>query len=194
MCCVSMGGFYGVVVLVCPAILCSMGNKNTEKVYEVSFHLVPVIDADKVPAVFDRLREVVAKEGEVLSEVSPVLCDLAYTVRHTVRQSDGSYNRYDKAYFGSVKFRALRDGVKRIEKVFKGDEEVLRFLLLETVADDTRIGTVLPCAEDGEAEVVEKSDGQDDGGGGGSGGIDEQGQGESGIAEHPEERGGEKTV
>ena len=83
----------------------------------------------------------------MLGEEEPTRRNLAYTIRHTVRQSDGSYNRYDEAYFGSVKFRALRRGVKQIEDSLLGDAEVLRFLLLETVAEDTRVGEVLPDVE-----------------------------------------------
>ena len=167
-----------------PAILCSMANKNEEKVYEVSFHLVPSIDADKVPEVFERVKGVVSAVGEILSEEQPVLRDLAYTIRHTVRQRDGSYNRYDEAYFGSVKFRALRDAVKQVERTLQDDAEVLRFLLLETVADDTRIGEVLP-----DVEVEEEEDGSDVV----ADGKQEKEEGESGVAEQPDEKGGEQA-
>ena len=162
-----------------------MANKNEEKVYEVSFHLVPSIDKDKVPGVFERVKKVVSEKGEVLSEEQPVLRDLAYTVRHTVRQRDGSYNRYDEAYFGSVKFRALRSATAQIEQALLEDEEVLRFLLLETVAEDTRIGEVLPGDEPEEQLDGEEEDGADAG---------EQEVGESGIAAQPQEdAGGEKS-
>ena len=172
-----------VVVFICPAILFTMANKNEEKVYEVSFHLVPDIDPDKVSAVFDWVKGIVSEKGEVLSEEQPVKRDLAYTVRHTVRQRDGSYNRYDEAYFGSVKFRALRGAVRQIELTLTQDEEVLRFLLLETVEEDTRIGEVLPGDEVEEpAEDAEEA-------------ADAQEAGESGIAEQPAEEaeGGEKA-
>ena len=177
-----------VVVFVCPAILFTMANKNEEKVYEVSFHLVPSIDKDKVPAVFERVKGVVSEKGEVLSEEQPVLRDLAYTVRHTVRQRDGSYNRYDEAYFGSVKFRALRSATAQIELALHEDEEVLRFLLLETVAEDTRIGEVLPGDEPEEQPDAEEEDGA------AGADADEREAGESGIAEQPQEdEGGEKS-
>ncbi len=169
------------MVFVCPAILFTMANKNEEKVYEVSFHLVPTIDPDKVSAVFDRVKGVIAEKGEVLSEEQPEKRDLAYTVRHTVRQRDGSYNRYDEAYFGSVKFRALRGDAGRIELTLTQDEEVLRFLLLETAEEDTRIGEVLPGDEPEEQPEDEAAN--------------EQEAGESGIAEQPAEDdgGGEKA-
>ena len=170
-----------VVVFVCPAILFTMVNKNNEKVYEVSFHLVPSVGKDKVSGVFERVRKIISEKGEVLSEERPVLRDLAYTVRHTVRQRDGSYNRYDEAYFGSVKFRALRSAIAQVERALLGDEEVLRFLLLETVAEDTRIGEVLPGDE-----AEEQPDGEGDDGVAGAD-TNEQEIGESGIAEQPQE-------
>ena len=165
-----------VAVLFCTAILCSMGNKSTEKVYEVSFHLVPTMDADGVLQAFERVKNAVSDQGKVLNEEQPALRELAYTIRHTVRQRDGTYNRYDEAHFGSVKFSAPRDSVKQVEQALLGDEEVLRFLVLETSAEDTRIGEVLPSDE--EELEPESADADSD---------DEQKEGESGVAEQPEE-------
>lgn len=170
-----------VAVLVCTAILCSMGNKNTEKVYEVSFHLVPTLDADGVSKAFARVKDAISGVGKVISEESPVLRDLAYTIRHTVRQRDGSYDRFDEAHFGSVKFSSPRGGVKRVEQSLSDDDEVLRFLVLETVAEDTRIGEVLPGDEvEEEADSDVAGDATDDS-------KDEQKEGESGVAEQPDE-------
>ena len=137
-----------------------MANKEMEKVYEVSFHLVPTIPSDAVSGVFERIKGGIAKDGEILSEVFPVLRDLAYTIRHTVRQGDGSYNRYTEAYFGSVKFRSLREHSNNVARMLQDDEEVLRSLLLETVAEDTRIGEVLPDVE-AEAEAAAAAAGGD---------------------------------
>ncbi len=152
-----------------------MGNKSPEKVYEVSFHLIPTLDADGVLKVFERVKKVVSETGKVLSEEHPVLRDLAYMIRHTVRQRDGSYNRYTEAHFGSVKFSAPRDSVKQVERALLDDDEVLRFLMLETSAEDTRAGEVLPEDEE-EKKVRDVAD---------TSGADKQKQeeGESGIAE-----------
>ena len=172
-----------VAVLVCPAILCSMGNKSTEKVYEVSFHLVPTIDDDGVLKAFDRVKGAVSEKGKVLGEEHPVLRDLAYTIRHTVRRRDGSYDRYDEAYFGSVKFSSPRDGVRQVEQSLLGDDEVLRFLVLETSAEDTRIGEVLPGTEEKEEKLPDAADtpaGDE---------KKEEKEGESGVAEQPDEEG-----
>ena len=176
----------GVAVLVCPAILCSMGNKSTEKVYEVSFHLMPTMDADGVLKAFEQVKKVVSDNGKVLSEEQPVLRDLAYMIRHTVRRRDGSYDRYTEAYFGSVKFSSSRDGVKHVEQALSDDDTVLRFLILETSAEDTRIGEVLPGDEKEEKKenkgaIVDTPEGTS------SSDTDGQDGGESGIAEQSDE-------
>ena len=131
-----------------------MATKQVEKVYEVSFHLLPTVDQDAVSSLFDRIKKVIGRGGEILSEAQPESRDLAYTVRHTVRQRDGSYGRYDASYFGSVKFVASPDFIAQVEKTLSDDEQVLRFLLLETIADDTRIGDVVPDAEEDERRAT----------------------------------------
>ena len=170
-----------------------MVTKSEKKIYEVSFHLVPTIDADALSGVFERIKAIVSGQGEIVSEEQPVRRGLAYTIRHTVRQSDGSYNRYDEAYFGSVKFRALRGGVKQIEASLNSDDEVLRFLLLETVAEDTRIGEILPGTEEEERGADEQGGGSSADEQKGDSNTDEQESGESGIAEQPDEGGGKSA-
>ena len=157
-----------------------MRNKSTDKVYEVSFHLIPTMDADGALVAFERVKKVVSERGKVLSEEHPVLRDLAYTIRHTVRQRDGTYDRYDEAHFCSVKFSAPRDSVKQVEQVLSGDDEVLRFLLLETSAEDTRLGEVLPGDEE------EKSSGVEDAS---SDAVEgRQKEGESSATDHSDEK------
>ena len=162
-----------------------MANKVTENVYEVSFHLLPTLDEGAVSNSFSSFKDAVAQGGKVLSEVLPEPQDLAYTIQHTVRQASGVYGRYDTSYFGSIKFAAAPDFVSQVEQVFSGNEQVLRFLLVETVADDTRIGEVLPGSE------PEEGDADDAGAAEGAEGDDSEQ--ESGIADHPDEEDGEKS-
>ena len=124
-----------------------MANKSIEKVYEIGLHLIPTIEEEKVSEVFGHIKEVIEKGGETVSDENPVRQDLAYTIRHAARQSDSSYNTYNEAYFGSIKFKASREFVKELHKDVKEDENVLRFIILETAEDDTRIGDVLPGTE-----------------------------------------------
>lgn len=125
-----------------------MASKNEEKIYETVFHLIPSKDKEEAEKVFEWIKGAVATKGEIISEESPTLLDLSYTVRHRIRKSDGSYSRYDQAYFGSVKFKALREAVNDLGREIKGNESVLRVLTIETVKEDTRIGDTLPGTEE----------------------------------------------
>lgn len=125
-----------------------MANKNTQRMYEISFHLIPTMDEKEAAEVYKRIKETIAKGGEMTNEENPVRQDLAYTIRHTVRQSDGSYNTYNEAYFGSVKFKTSRDFVKELHQKVRDNKDVLRFLILETVEEDTRVGETLPGTEE----------------------------------------------
>lgn len=134
-----------------------MVNKKNEKIYEVGLHIIPTIEDDKVSTVFEDLKNSVVENAEVLSAEDPERRDLAYTIRHAVRRSDGSYERYDASYFGSIKFRASQEGVQKVRQSFQGNEQVLRFVILETAEEDTRIGDDLPGEE--KDDVVSKEEG-----------------------------------
>ena len=134
-----------------------MANKNTQKVYEVSFHLLPTLDEGEVSGMVNDIRKIITGEGEVISEDAPVHQGLAYTIRHTVRQSDGSYNNYNEAYFGSIKFKASQEFAKKLHQDIRNNERVLRFLIVGTVEEDTRIGDVLPGTEEEENATDKKT-------------------------------------
>ena len=133
-----------------------MANKDTQKVYEVSFHLLPTLDEGEVSSVVNDIRKIITGEGEVVNEDAPARRDLAYTIRHTVRQSDGSYNNYNEAYFGSIKFKASQEFAKKLHQDMRNNEHILRFLIVGTVEEDTRIGDVLPGTEE-EESTADKS-------------------------------------
>ena len=139
-----------------------MANKNTQKIYEISFHLIPTMDEEGVLKVFEQIKKSITKEGEIINDENPVRQNLTYTIHHTVRQSDGSHNNYDEAYFGSVKFRASREYVRELHQDIQGNEEVLRFLILETAEEDTRIGEVLPGTEENVSEEETKEKNSDE--------------------------------
>ena len=166
-----------------------MSNKKVTKIYEAGLHLIPTIEKDKVSGVFEEIKKAItAEEGsEILSENQPELQNLAYTIRHTVRQGDGSYNRYDESYLGSVKFRATREGVVGVKKSLQGNESILRFIVLETPEEDTRIGEKLPDEEaeeaaEAEAEAVKAAENKKDG-------EDKKEETEDGLAENSDESG-----
>ena len=119
-------------------------------------HIVPNDKEEEIQKTFNEIKEMITKEAETLSEDVPEHKELAYEVRHDVRQADGSYPRYNEAYFGSVKIKAGQPYVESLRKSLEDRDDILRFLLLETVAEDTRIGEPLPGSEPEEEPEEEK--------------------------------------
>jgi len=110
-------------------------NKN-EKIYEVGFHLLSSIAEENVPAEVEKIKEYITKEGgEVVSEEMPKLRPLAYEIK---KSFSGVYRKFDKAYFGFVKFELKEGGdIKKIDEKMKANENVLRFILIKTVRENT---------------------------------------------------------
>ena len=130
-----------------------MSTKKTQKIYEVSFHLIPKVDNPDKKC--EEITGIITGNGEVISSEAPERINLAYTIRHTARGQDGLFARYDEAFFGSVKFKAGNDFVERLRQTLHADNDVLRFLIAETVEGDTRIGPNLPDAdEEGEKQEM----------------------------------------
>lgn len=109
-------------------------NEDSKKVYEIGYHLIPTIAEENVPAETDKIKAFIAKEGaSVIAEDTAKLRPLAYSIR---KAFGGSYKSFDKAYFGWVKFEI--DGeISKIEKFLKDSENILRYILIKTVAENT---------------------------------------------------------
>lgn len=117
-----------------------MQKDNNEKgdlatVYEVSYILLPSLATEQVPAKVETIVKMVETAGgELVSSENPVLIDLAYPmtkVVHTNRQ------KCDKGYFGWMKFEMDREGVKDVKKNLDNDEQILRYLIIKTVRENT---------------------------------------------------------
>ncbi len=139
------------------------GEKMT--VYEVSYLLLPSLAVEQVPAKSLSLKEVIKKVGgELISDEDAILVDLAYpmtkvvtTVRHKV----------NKGYFGWIKFAIPSEsetetkGIEEVKKNFDADNEILRYLIIKTVRENTLINGKMKLVkkarrEDSSEEVVEE--------------------------------------
>jgi ribosomal protein S6 len=115
-------------------------NKGTEaeadkKVYEIGFQIVPSVPEDKLGAQFASLKEIIEKNGgSFISEETPKLKPLAYSMRKEIA---GKYQKYNTAYFGSVKFEVIPEGALKIAEAFKTNASILRYLLIKTVRENT---------------------------------------------------------
>jgi len=117
-----------------------MQKDNKEKgdlatVYEVSYIFLPSLALEQVPARVETLTKAVESAGgELVSSENPVLVDLAYPmtkVVHTDRQ------KCSKGYFGWVKFEMDKDGIKEVKKFLDDNVEILRYLIIKTVKENT---------------------------------------------------------
>jgi small subunit ribosomal protein S6 len=108
---------------------------NEPKVYEASYHLVPTMAEDAVPAEADKIKSLITElGGEVISDAAPELKNLAYSISKTVKAVKSNYN---KAYFGWVKFTLTPESVEKVKTALDASETVVRYLIVSTVKEST---------------------------------------------------------
>lgn len=123
-------------------ISCDMTeNKETEQndtvVYEIGFHMLSSLTEEELETAIDNLRKTITNHGgSFVSEGNTELIDLAYTMDIN---EGGKHTKYDKAYFGWIKFEM--EPAKMVEmkaEVLDLDKNLLRYLLIKTVKEETR--------------------------------------------------------
>jgi ribosomal protein S6 len=117
--------------------------KDRQSVYEIGYLIVSSVTEENVPAEADKLRKVIADAGaSVITDEAPHREQLAYTMRR--KTVAGSYEQYDEAYFGWVKFEVGSDKIEGIKKAIEVIPSVLRMLLITTVRENTYLGKRAP--------------------------------------------------
>jgi len=112
-------------------------NKEEGQVYEVGYLIVPAVLQEKIAAEMSVIKDGIGGEGGVfISEDFPKLRQLTYTMRKAVL---GRYQKYNTAYFGWVKFEAAPEAIDTIKKVLEKNDNILRFLIIKTVRENTLI-------------------------------------------------------
>lgn len=105
------------------------------QVYEVGYHIIPIIGEDHLGAQVTRIRDVIeSHKGVVISDEYPKHLDLAYEI---VKIAENKRASYTSAYFGWVKFEALPSAVLEMNKLLKADNNILRYLIVKTVREST---------------------------------------------------------
>lgn len=123
---------------------------DTSRIYEVGFHLVPMIPLEQVANHAAEIKALITKNGGiVISEGEAKLIDLAYEISTLI---NGVKHRCTTAYFGWMKFECEAEQSLAIEKALKADKNVLRFLLVKTVRENTMIDKKLFMEEESEEE------------------------------------------
>lgn len=111
----------------------SQANVDRTPVYEVGFHVVFTVTEGEVPSVVEKIRAELKKvDAELIAEHPPQKITLAYTIE---KDSGGKREKFNNAYFGSIKFAAEREHILALTEYLRGAKEILRFLLIETVRE-----------------------------------------------------------
>ncbi|HAS84655.1 MAG TPA: hypothetical protein DCS23_01075 [Candidatus Yonathbacteria bacterium] len=134
-------------------------NEHTEpRIYELGYHLVPTLAEEQIPGASGAVRGMIERiSKDIIAEELPVFIDLAYTIVKTV---DHKNKRFDEAYFGWIKFEGSPSGIAELEEGLKKDENVLRYLVVKTIRENTFIAkkfTGAKVKEVEEAPVAEEA-------------------------------------
>jgi ribosomal protein S6 len=134
-------------------------NEHTEpRIYELGYHLVPTIAVEQIPAASGAVRGMIEQiSKDIIAEELPVFIDLAYTIVKTVEHKN---KRFDQAYFGWIKFEANPEGIATLEEALKKDDNVLRYLVVKTIKENTFIAKKFTGAKVKEEEVVAEVEGE----------------------------------
>jgi ribosomal protein S6 len=105
------------------------------RVYEISFIFDNKLDESAALEKSNALKQSIATlGGSFISEETPYMRELAYEM---IRVVNNVNVRFNEGYFGWIKFELDGDKVKEFEKAIKLDEEVVRYLVVKTVKDNT---------------------------------------------------------
>jgi len=108
------------------------------RVYEVGYLLVPSLKEEEVPAIYGNLKDLIANlGGQAVSDEMPTLINLAYSMQKVI---ENVHHNYDTAYFGWVKFVMDPEKVLELKKKLDLDTNIIRFLILKTVKENTIAG------------------------------------------------------
>lgn len=110
-------------------------NEVDSRIYEVGYLLVPTIEEGNVPVNHGNLKDLVSSfSGEIVSDEMPKMINLAYTMTKVLQNIR---NKFNSAFFGWVKFSMDPEKVLELKKKLDSDTNIIRFLILKTVKENT---------------------------------------------------------
>lgn len=109
--------------------------KVDSRVYEVSFIFDNKLEEATALEKANALKQSIATlGGSFISEEAPYMRELAYEMTRVVNNVNV---RFSEGYFGWIKFELDGEKVKEFEKTLKSDEQVVRYIVVKTVRDNT---------------------------------------------------------
>jgi ribosomal protein S6 len=110
-------------------------------IYEIGYLFVPTIPEDAILGKFSELKSYLEKKGATfIQEELPKMMTLAYEMNRTIANKK---TWFSTAYFGFIKFEIEGSTIDLINKELSRNEDLIRFLIISTVRENTMIGKKL---------------------------------------------------
>lgn len=127
--------------------------KENGKVYEIGFHIAPIVGDEKVAYEVQEIKSILEKiKAGIISEDFPRLRVLAYPLSKAI---GGVKKTFKEAYFGWIKFEASGEGVATLGKEVEKLANILRFLVIKTVKENTLYGNKFQTRPEGRVRKEE---------------------------------------
>lgn len=105
------------------------------RVYEISFIFDNKLDEGAALEKSNAIKQSIATlGGSFISEEAPYMRELAYEMTRVVNNINV---RFSEGYFGWIKFEMDAEKVKELEKGLKADNQIVRYLIVKTVRENT---------------------------------------------------------
>ena len=105
------------------------------QVYELGYHIVSTVAEENLPKEVEALKaQVLTDGGSLVSEGEPKLINLAYSMTKSVADTK---KKFTSAYFGWIKFETKSELMPMIKKAVDANPNVLRYILIKTVRENT---------------------------------------------------------
>lgn len=132
--------------------------KEGVKVYEIGFHIAPTVSEENLVHEVNKIKDVLQAEGSsVVSEDFPRLRALTYPIAKHIQ---GSNKKYKEGYFGWIKFEGSPESAVALKKAVDTMENVIRFLIIKTVKENTLYGTKFASKSEMKKKTEEKPAGE----------------------------------
>lgn len=130
--------------------------ESLQRIYEVGFHIVPGVSEDKIWAKVSAIKENLDRiKAVVVSEEAPRMRALSYAIQKSI---GGRYQNFSQAYFGWIKFEADAAGVFLFKEALEKNENILRFLIVKTVRENTMTAPRVPIFRRSETETPKREE------------------------------------
>lgn len=127
-------------------------SEKDSKVYELSYLISSLVPQEKVESETEKITGYLSKiKASIVASEKPELLDLAYEV---TQKRGGKNDRFSQAYFGWVKFEATPDTMDSLKKSLSDNDMIIRYLLINTIKENTYLGKRAPTAQALEKEIV----------------------------------------